>query len=651
METNRHRSLHNRGRLAWLGLATVLVALTLFALLISVASHIAGNSVESASRLQDAYQRARYAIASEESLERKYRLEPGPGARADVRRAAADLVTALDDVQASGTVDDARLAMEVRQLHVTYLLAIDRMFAAVDADEPELALQIDDANVDPVFETIERRVGAAADQHGLAASSNLATLASTNAWIFAATPIVFILGIALLLFAWTALRQSERRLEAVALREIGEIRAAKQRAEAVAQISTRLRHLEGVETPALAGQAIADALLGLEGIDSPSILAFDDSGNAVVLGRGGGRVGPVEVGGMLPPSRSAYLLARARNGSWIEHRLPAAADGEYGARFAATGMVAMAYAPIGGEEGPIGLLAVGTSDAVHASQLAGHLPALDEFALSARILLEKPLAAQRDLARSHARLERIVADGAFRPVFQPIVDLATRQPVGYEALTRFEDGTRPDLVFAEARRCGLGIELETATLRAALEASDGLPDGLFLSLNVSPAFAMAGAQLSGILANRTRPVVIEVTEHDVIGDYDALRSALVALGAGVRLAVDDAGAGIANFTHLVELRPQFVKVDIGLVHGVNADLTRQALIVALLHFARATDCAVIAEGVETEAERAVLASLEVGLGQGYLFGHPAEAGTWSAPRSPRGSSRRPGGLHAIPAAM
>jgi EAL domain-containing protein (putative c-di-GMP-specific phosphodiesterase class I) len=111
----------------------------------------------------------------------------------------------------------------------------------------------------------------------------------------------------------------------------------------------------------------------------------------------------------------------------------------------------------------------------------------------------------------------------------------------------------------------------------------------------------------------------------------------VALGSGLRLAVDDAGAGVANFNHLVELRPQFVKVDIGLVRGVNADLTRQALIVALLHFAGATDCQVIAEGIETEAERAVLETLEVPLGQGYLFGRPAVASTWAAATaSPRG---------------
>ena len=151
---------------------------------------------------------------------------------------------------------------------------------------------------------------------------------------------------------------------------------------------------------------------------------------------------------------------------------------------------------------------------------------------------------------------------------------------------------------------------------------------------MSPGFIAAGDELRAILAARTRPIVLEVTEHDNVDDYGALRSAFVALGSGLRLAVDDAGAGVANFNHLVELRPQIVKVDIGLVRGVNADLTRQALIVALLHFAGATDCQVVAEGIETEAERAVLERLEIQFGQGYLFGRPAPAASWVEAQRP-----------------
>jgi EAL domain-containing protein (putative c-di-GMP-specific phosphodiesterase class I) len=117
-----------------------------------------------------------------------------------------------------------------------------------------------------------------------------------------------------------------------------------------------------------------------------------------------------------------------------------------------------------------------------------------------------------------------------------------------------------------------------------------------------------------------------------VDDYAALRSAIVKLGPDLRIAVDDAGAGVANFSHLVELRPDFVKIDIGLVRGVNADLTRQALVVGLRHFAQATNRDVIAEGIETEAERRTLQALGVNLGQGFLFGQPAPAQDWGATR-------------------
>ncbi len=429
------------------------------------------------------------------------------------------------------------------------------------------------------------------------------------------------------------------------LREVETSLAGTNRARA--QVAATLAGLQAGETPEVTGQAIADALLGLDGMDSPTVLVFGENGRAVVIGRGGDRTGPVEVGGMLPAGRSAELLERAGAGAWTERWMPLPPDGDYGARFAASGLKAVAYAPIPGEHGPIGLLAVGTTDPGRADRLADQLPTLCEFAPSARLLLEKPLGVRLELARSRSRIEGIIADEAFHPVFQPMVDLATRRPIGYEALTRFDDGTRPDVVFAEARRCGLEREIESVTLQAAMAASARLPVDCFLSLNVSPALIVEGDELRAILAARTRPIVLEITEHDAVGNYEALRSAFVALGSGLRLAVDDAGAGVANFNHLVELRPQFVKVDIGLVRGVNADLTRQALIVALLHFASATDCQVLAEGIETEAERAVLQELEVPLGQGYLFGRPAEASAWAAPAVAPSPLRRARTLHAI----
>jgi EAL domain-containing protein (putative c-di-GMP-specific phosphodiesterase class I) len=221
--------------------------------------------------------------------------------------------------------------------------------------------------------------------------------------------------------------------------------------------------------------------------------------------------------------------------------------------------------------------------------------------------------------------------------------------VGFEALTRFDDGQRPDVTFATALECGMGLELEAVTLDLALREARLLPRAPWLSVNVSPAFLAQGGTITRVLAQRSRPVVLEVTEHEAIEAYAPLRQTMLELGPGVRLAVDDAGAGVANFNHLVELRPNFVKIDAGLVHGVDGDPSRRAVVVGLIHFAVEAGSQVIAEGIETEAERAVLIELGVTLGQGYLLGKPAPADAWVAtiprrvkpvPRQPR-AVRRP----------
>ncbi|HEY5276023.1 MAG TPA: EAL domain-containing protein, partial [Coriobacteriia bacterium] len=220
---------------------------------------------------------------------------------------------------------------------------------------------------------------------------------------------------------------------------------------------------------------------------------------------------------------------------------------------------------------------------------------------------------------------------SFHPVFQPIVDLASRDVVGYEALTRFDSGQRPDLCFADAWSVGLGPELELATLGAAVDASRGLGSGVFLDLNASPRLLTHAGQLRDVLHAAGRPLVLEITEHETVEDYDRLRDAIRTLGRDVRVAVDDAGAGVANFGHIIELRPDFVKLDISLVRRVNANLGRQAMVVGMRHFSRTAGCRLIAEGVETTEEADTLTSLGVEFGQGYLFGRPEPIDAWVVP--------------------
>ncbi len=179
----------------------------------------------------------------------------------------------------------------------------------------------------------------------------------------------------------------------------------------------------------------------------------------------------------------------------------------------------------------------------------------------------------------------------------------------------------------EADAAGMSIRLETACLREQIEAASWLPRGTWLSLNVSPTLAAAVVPLISTLERADRDVVLEITEHVEIADYRKLVAALDMVRGNARLAVDDAGAGYAGLRHILELRPQFVKLDLSLVRNVDVDEARQAMVAGMAHFAGKSGCELIAEGIETPEELAELIRLGVSLGQGYLFGRPGPAPT------------------------
>lgn len=137
-------------------------------------------------------------------------------------------------------------------------------------------------------------------------------------------------------------------------------------------------------------------------------------------------------------------------------------------------------------------------------------------------------------------------------------------------------------------------------------------------------------------------VVVEVTEHAAVGDYDTLLAELAdARAAGLRLAVDDAGAGFASLRHVLLCKPDLVKVDMALVRGCDGDPVRQTLLRALLDFAGSMGADVVAEGVETTAELETLRICGVTLAQGYALAHPSASPPWSlvSPSTERGADQ------------
>jgi EAL domain-containing protein (putative c-di-GMP-specific phosphodiesterase class I) len=210
-------------------------------------------------------------------------------------------------------------------------------------------------------------------------------------------------------------------------------------------------------------------------------------------------------------------------------------------------------------------------------------------------------------------------------VYQPIFKIADRTVVGYEALTRFQCAPlrSPDQWFAEAAEVGMGHQLEYAAAQQALAGLPHLPKGAYLSLNIAPETLLTCKDLELLLGGAPERLVLEVTEHSTIEDYDAIASVLAPLRKrGLRLAVDDAGAGYASFRHILQLKPDIIKLDRSLISGLNANRDQLALAAALVSFAEKTGIKVVAEGVETPEELKALQTLNVNKAQGYLLGRP-----------------------------
>jgi EAL domain-containing protein (putative c-di-GMP-specific phosphodiesterase class I) len=231
-----------------------------------------------------------------------------------------------------------------------------------------------------------------------------------------------------------------------------------------------------------------------------------------------------------------------------------------------------------------------------------------------------------------ARRDRIVAvteaaiAGAVDLVLQPICDLKTRAVAGYEVLSRFRGEPRraPDLWFAEAAEVGLGEALESAVLRAALAQIGRLPAGVYLSVNASPSMVTGGVFAAAAAGTDLKRIVLEVTEQAMVADHDRMAFALDGLReAGLRVAVDDAGAGYSGLQQILRLKPDIIKLDMSLTRDVDRDAARASLAQALTLFAGRTRAAIVAEGIEREEELAVLRNLGVSHGQGWLLGRPA----------------------------
>lgn len=247
------------------------------------------------------------------------------------------------------------------------------------------------------------------------------------------------------------------------------------------------------------------------------------------------------------------------------------------------------------------------------------------FAELAAFEIDRELAQSKVHRQKAARIAAMLSGERFEIVYQPIWSLCDARPIGFESLSRFlaEPERTPDKWFAEAAEVGRGVELELLAIRRALGALETLPHTVYIAVNASPATMLSPALAETLAAWPLDRIVLEITEHSAVDDFAALSDAVADLRRrGLRLAVDDAGAGYSGLQQILQLRPDLIKLDRSLIHGIGNDPSRRALAAALTLFARETGSHIVAEGVETDAELAMLRALGVETVQGYLLGRP-----------------------------
>ncbi len=248
------------------------------------------------------------------------------------------------------------------------------------------------------------------------------------------------------------------------------------------------------------------------------------------------------------------------------------------------------------------------------------------FADLAGKMIERERAIDRNQHDMHERTMQVLREDTLNIVYQPIYDLEKGTITGFESLARFAPtpARSPDRWFSDAHTVGLGVELEMMAIEHALQLLPHLGEGLDLGINASPDTIVdprLGQLLSGL--DPIDRIVLEITEHAAIDRYEEIAGCLRPFRSrGLKIAVDDAGAGYASFRHILNLEPDRIKLDISLTRDIDIDPARRALAAALIHFATDTGSTLVAEGVETAAEVATLIELGVEKAQGYFLDRP-----------------------------
>jgi len=604
----------------------------------AVTTRDAVGHARTAASLSDQYEQARYWMGAEKSLERAYRLNPGPAVYASYHAADSALVSSLRAIQRAGDVADRTLVVDALLAHAHDAASVRGLFTAASTGDRRRAAYLDRAMIAPMFSMSEARIDTAAAAHRAEARRRLDALDHAQWMVVAATAATFALGLIVLGRFVYARRSYQRRIDEATrlqvarlahaaltdhLTELGNHRAYQE--DFYREVSRALRH---------------DEPLTLALIDVDEFKAINDQNGhiqgdlvltalATLLHGGRAEDRAYRLGG----DEFALLLPYTTMGSAVVMLERLRRDVH---RTLRTTTISVGLAALTPGQADADTLQEQADAALSEAKRRGRntVATFDEIRESASILSSTKAQA----------LRRLLVDGQVGVAFQPIWDVNRGEILAFEALTRpaaHYGFNGPQEAFDIAEKIGRAHDLDALCRGAILRRASELPANALLFLNVSPQTLdldlLAGTALvDAVVAAGLTPerVALELTKRSMARMDVVIREATRLRGLGFRLALDDTGAGNAGLEVLSQLPVDYVKIDRAVLVKALEDKTARAVLAGIIAIARETDTYVIAEGIEDNAMLALARRVGVPDGvaptgvqgvQGYLLGRPSES--------------------------
>ncbi|WP_327001382.1 bifunctional diguanylate cyclase/phosphodiesterase [Dactylosporangium sp. NBC_01737] len=596
----------------------------------------AAETVARSTALSDAYARANKAIAEEESLERKYRLDRGDEVRARHAIAGAALHSALSDVESRGGATDRDLALRLRHVHDEYGYAVLRVFAAVDNGDLVEAARINNNDVDRIFYQLGAEIQRAADLHAGRATAAIEELRRVEALVFAAllgavgVGGVLLIGLGLMVMRYqnTMMAQADRHEHAA-------------RHDALTGLPNRTLYTERLEQVL----AVRDAVVTVMLLDLDRFKEVNDTlghhyGDELLVQVAARLTGEVRAGdtvARLSGDEFAVLLP----GADVDHARSLA--GRLQERLHQSFVLRDVTVDV---EASIG---IAVRDAAAAARSA------DELLRAADVAMyeakdTKHGAVVYEPATTAAPPSRLLLLGDLRRAlsereelelyYQPKIALATGELCGVEALIRWHHPTRGMVVPGEfvpmAENTGLINLLATHVLaRAVAQAAAWRASGVDVpvAVNLSPRCltdATLQERVEGLLVQHRLParlLRLEVTESAVMANPALATATLRGLHRlGVRLSIDDYGTGYSSMAYLKQLPVDELKIDRSFVVNLSgADDDDAVLVRSAVDLGHNLGMTVVAEGVEHAGQVEALRRLGCDIAQGFHYARPEPA--------------------------